>query len=77
MTFDMGGTSTDVALIEGSITPATSADLDGLPLAMPALDLTTIGAGGGSIAWINEGLALTRAGVCGRKPWACLLSKGG
>ena len=55
MTFDMGGTSTDVALIEGSITPAISADLDGLPLAMPALDLTTIGAGGGSIAWINEG----------------------
>ena len=55
ITLDMGGTSTDVALIEGSIAPATSADLDGLPLAMPALDLTTIGAGGGSIAWVNEG----------------------
>ena len=78
MTFDMGGTSTDVALIEGSITPATSADLDGLPLAMPALDLTTIGAGGGSIAWINEGglLSLGPASA-GASPGPACYQQGG
>jgi N-methylhydantoinase A len=59
MTFDMGGTSTDVALIHGSLSPSEDTFLGGIPLAIPALDLTTIGAGGGSIARVNEGGLLT------------------
>ncbi len=59
MTFDMGGTSTDVALIHGSLSPSEETFLGGIPLAIPALDLTTIGAGGGSIARVNEGGLLT------------------
>jgi N-methylhydantoinase A len=48
--FDMGGTSTDVSLIEG--TPATASDMQvaGLPISVPMLDIHTVGAGGGSLA---------------------------
>jgi N-methylhydantoinase A len=48
--FDMGGTSTDVSLVEGSITTATEAQVAGLPVGVPMLDIHTVGAGGGSLA---------------------------
>ena len=48
--FDMGGTSTDVSLVEGSITTATDAQVIGLPISVPMLDIHTVGAGGGSLA---------------------------
>ena len=48
--FDMGGTSTDVSLVEGSITIATDAQVIGLPISVPMLDIHTVGAGGGSLA---------------------------
>ena len=48
--FDMGGTSTDVSLVEGSITTATDAQVIGLPVSVPMLDIHTVGAGGGSLA---------------------------
>ena len=48
--FDMGGTSTDVSLVEGSITTATDAEVTGLPVSVPMLDIHTVGAGGGSLA---------------------------
>ncbi len=48
--FDMGGTSTDVSLVEGSITTATDAQVAGLPVGVPMLDIHTVGAGGGSLA---------------------------
>ncbi len=48
--FDMGGTSTDVSLVEGSITTASHAEVAGLPIAVPMLDIHTVGAGGGSLA---------------------------
>jgi N-methylhydantoinase A len=48
--FDMGGTSTDVSLVEGSITTATDAQIAGLPISVPMLDIHTVGAGGGSLA---------------------------
>ncbi len=48
--FDMGGTSTDVSLVEGSITLATDAHVAGLPVSVPMLDIHTVGAGGGSLA---------------------------
>ena len=48
--FDMGGTSTDVSLVEGEIKTASDAQIAGLPLSVPMLDIHTVGAGGGSLA---------------------------
>ena len=48
--FDMGGTSTDVSLVEGKIQTATDAQIAGLPISVPMLDIHTVGAGGGSLA---------------------------
>lgn len=57
--FDMGGTSTDVCLIRaGRPTVTTDAAIGGLPFRTPAVDIHTVGAGGGSIAWIDPGGAL-------------------
>lgn len=56
ITLDMGGTSTDVALIVNGtpdLTPLTK--IDGLPVRTPVIDIATVGAGGGSIAWIDDG----------------------
>jgi N-methylhydantoinase A len=56
ITFDMGGTSTDVALIEeGKAKLAGEMDVHGYPLKTPMLDIHTVGAGGGSIAYIDAG----------------------
>lgn len=56
ITFDMGGTSSDVALVRGARpTSATGMELDGRPVRAPMLDINTVGAGGGSIAWVDEG----------------------
>jgi len=54
LSFDMGGTSTDVALIDGDPDITIEGAIAGLPVAMPMLDIHTIGAGGGSIAWFDE-----------------------
>jgi N-methylhydantoinase A len=48
--FDMGGTSTDVSLVEAGIRMATDAQVAGLPVSVPMLDIHTVGAGGGSLA---------------------------
>jgi N-methylhydantoinase A len=48
--FDMGGTSTDVSLVEGAPTTANDAQVAGLPIGVPMLDIHTVGAGGGSLA---------------------------
>jgi N-methylhydantoinase A/oxoprolinase/acetone carboxylase beta subunit len=59
ITFDMGGTSTDVCLVvEGSPAPAAEREVAGFAVRFPALDVHTIGAGGGSIARIDPGGAL-------------------
>jgi N-methylhydantoinase A/oxoprolinase/acetone carboxylase beta subunit len=59
ISFDMGGTSTDVCLIlDGRPEPAAERTVAGFPIRMPALDVHTIGAGGGSIARIDPGGAL-------------------
>ena len=57
ITFDMGGTSTDVALVlGGQISYTTGYEVDfSLPVSAPSVDLRTVGAGGGSIAWIDAG----------------------
>jgi N-methylhydantoinase A len=48
--FDMGGTSTDVSLVEGAPATANDAQVAGLPIGVPMLDIHTVGAGGGSLA---------------------------
>jgi N-methylhydantoinase A len=53
--FDMGGTSTDVSLVEGAITTANDAQIAGFPVSVPMLDIHTVGAGGGSLARFDAG----------------------
>jgi len=56
VTFDMGGTSTDVCLVEdGRPALAAETEIDGLPIRTPVLDIVSVGAGGGSIAWVDDG----------------------
>ncbi|HWE82627.1 MAG TPA: hydantoinase/oxoprolinase family protein [Gaiellaceae bacterium] len=62
ISFDMGGTSTDVCLIAGGVVGRTSERaVGGLPVRLPMVDIHTVGAGGGSILWRDRGGAL-RAG---------------
>jgi N-methylhydantoinase A len=59
ISFDMGGTSTDVCLIRGGVAGRSAERrVGGLPLRLPQLDIHTVGAGGGSIAWLDSGGAL-------------------
>jgi N-methylhydantoinase A len=58
ITFDMGGTSTDVALVSGEPKPSNEAEVAGLPVRVPMLDIHTVGAGGGSLARFDAGGAL-------------------
>jgi len=56
ITFDMGGTSTDVALLQGGVCRlASEATVHGYPIKAPMLDIHTVGAGGGSIAYVDSG----------------------
>ncbi|MES1943180.1 5-oxoprolinase [Salinisphaera sp. PC39] len=61
LTFDMGGTSTDVALIDGGIRLTSEGTIAGYPVAVPMVDMHTIGAGGGSLARVDAG-AMLRVG---------------
>ncbi|MHB8463774.1 MAG: hydantoinase/oxoprolinase family protein [Acidimicrobiales bacterium] len=59
VTFDMGGTSTDVCVVlDGAPAPAAQRHVGGFPVRLPSLDVYTIGAGGGSIARVDAGGAL-------------------
>lgn len=58
ISFDMGGTSTDVAIFPGEIVHTREAAIGGLPLRLPVVDIHTVGAGGGSIARVDAGGAL-------------------
>jgi len=55
ITYDMGGTSTDISLCDGKISFTTETTLDGVALKVPMIDISTVGAGGGSIAYIDQG----------------------
>lgn len=79
VTFDMGGTSSDVSLVrDGEIERTTSAEIDGLPIGTPMVDVNTVGAGGGSIAWVDSGGAL-RVGPrsAGAQPGPACYGRGG
>jgi N-methylhydantoinase A len=78
ITFDMGGTSTDVALLqEGRCRLAAEATVHGYPIKAPMLDIHTVGAGGGSIAYIDSG-GLLKVGPrsCGADPGPACYGKG-
>ncbi|MCB8883708.1 hydantoinase/oxoprolinase family protein [Acidisoma cellulosilytica] len=79
ITFDMGGTSTDVSLVqngEASLAPET--EVDGLPIRTPVLDIVTVGAGGGSLIWIDDG-GMLRVGPrsAGADPGPACYGRGG
>jgi N-methylhydantoinase A len=77
--FDMGGTSCDVCLIDdGDVAETAEREIAGRPLALPALDIHTVGAGGGSIAWRDAGGAL-RVGPqsAGAEPGPACYGRGG
>jgi N-methylhydantoinase A len=77
--FDMGGTSCDVCLIAGSRVPETAERvIAGRPLSLPALDIHSVGAGGGSIAWRDPGGALrVGPGSAGAVPGPACYGRGG
>ena len=78
ITLDIGGTSTDVALIDGAIAETTDGKIGGYPNKLPMLDIHTVGAGGGSIAWFDTGGAL-RVGPrsAGANPGPASYGRGG
>ncbi len=79
ISFDMGGTSTDVCLIrDGVAGRSAERRVGGLPLRLPQLDIHTVGAGGGSIAWLDSGGAL-RVGPqsAGADPGPACYGRGG
>jgi N-methylhydantoinase A len=77
--FDMGGTSCDVCVVEGGVVRETTGrEVGGRPLALPMVDIHTVGAGGGSIAWRDPGGAL-RVGPrsAGADPGPACYGRGG
>jgi N-methylhydantoinase A len=79
ISFDMGGTSTDVSLIVGGRAGlAAEREVGGLPLRLPTVDLHTVGAGGGSIVWLDSGGAI-RVGPesAGADPGPACYGRGG
>ncbi len=79
ITMDMGGTSCDVALVTGGVIERTQAGcVGGYPVALPMVSVHTIGAGGGSVAWIDRGGAL-RVGPesMGASPGPACYGRGG
>ena len=79
VTLDMGGTSCDIAFIEGGAPlEVTESEIGRRPIAVPTLDLTTISAGGGSIAWIDGGgLLAVGPRSAGSDPGPACYGKGG
>ncbi|HEV2820125.1 MAG TPA: hydantoinase/oxoprolinase family protein [Solirubrobacteraceae bacterium] len=77
--FDMGGTSCDVCVVEGgAVREAAGREVGGRPLALPMVDVHTVGAGGGSIAWCDAGGALrTGPRSAGADPGPACYGRGG
>ena len=78
MTFDMGGTSTDVALLDGEIRLTQHGHIGPYPVAVPMVDMHTIGAGGGSLAYVDEaGLLHVGPESAGADPGPASYGRGG
>ncbi len=78
ITFDMGGTSADVALCPGAVPTTAEGSITDLPLRLPSIDIHTVGAGGGSIAYVDAGGGL-RCGPrsAGAAPGPACYGRGG
>ena len=79
ITFDMGGTSCDVALVAGGKPMIrTEGEIAGFPVRVPLVDVHTIGAGGGSVAWL-DGAGTLRVGPrsAGSEPGPACYGRGG
>lgn len=79
VTFDMGGTSSDVGLVvDGEISRRADSKIAGYPLGIPMVDIETVGSGGGSIGWVDDGGAL-RVGPqsAGSEPGPACYGNGG
>jgi N-methylhydantoinase A len=79
ITFDMGGTSTDVCLVEdGAAEICAQTNVDGLPVRIPMFDIVSVGAGCGSIVWIDDG-GMLRVGPqsAGAEPGPACYDRGG
>jgi N-methylhydantoinase A len=75
---DMGGTSFDLSLVvDGEPTVSTETELEGLPVLMPLVDIHTIGAGGGSLAWIEAGGLRVGPQSAGADPGPACYGRGG
>ncbi len=78
LTFDIGGTSLDACVIErGDPVAAYEAQLEHFPLLIPTYDIRTIGAGGGSIAWLDRGLLKVGPHSAGADPGPVCYGRGG
>lgn len=78
LSFDMGGTSTDVALLEGAPRLTTEGRIGEWPVAVPMVDMHTIGAGGGSIARLDAGgMLLVGPASAGADPGPACYGRGG
>ncbi|MHA3964604.1 MAG: hydantoinase/oxoprolinase family protein [Candidatus Thorarchaeota archaeon SMTZ1-45] len=78
ITIDMGGTSCDISAISGNIIVRPDNEVGGLPIRVPSVDVKTIGAGGGSIAWIdNAGVLHVGPQSAGASPGPAAYGKGG
>jgi len=78
LTFDMGGTSTDVSIIDGDIAYSHEAKVAGHPVGVPMVDMHTIGAGGGSIAKVDDGgMLLVGPQSAGADPGPACYANGG
>jgi N-methylhydantoinase A len=79
ISIDIGGTSADISLIQsGELAISKDREIGGYPIRIPALDISTIGAGGGSIAWVDNGGAL-KVGPksAGAEPGPACYNRGG
>ncbi|MDH5711761.1 MAG: hydantoinase/oxoprolinase family protein, partial [Gammaproteobacteria bacterium] len=78
LTFDMGGTSTDVSIIDGQIGLISASKIGGYPVSVPMVDMHTIGAGGGSIAAVDAGgMMLVGPESAGAAPGPACYGSGG
>ena len=78
MTFDMGGTSTDVALLDGDLRLTQQGHIGPYPVAVPMVDMHTIGAGGGSLAYVDDaGLLHVGPHSAGADPGPACYGRGG
>lgn len=78
VTIDMGGTSVDIAIIDGKVPYSSENTVGEYPILVPAVDVSAIGAGGGSVAWLDaEGVLKVGPRSAGARPGPACYSRGG